>query len=217
MRFLAIILALGLTCAVGAPVLAGETGAPGVTIWRGKPGDHTAKDSVTDLPSWIRAWRDRVTVNGADPIPKEIHKRFRHAFPAGLFDWAHYRISGDDRLWRQAARRGYGSALVLVLDDVIVFRTADATRNHTLWYDGLAQAQDFRRRGPDRVVADRVAADRSATIVREIGPRVYPYPFLYPRWNRQRPPATGQGADDPGRIAVPGKIIVKPVNPFQND
>ncbi len=222
MRFLAIILAVGLFVGLETSALAGDTGASGVTVWRGKPGHHAAKEPGTDLPGWIRMWRGRLAVNGLDTIPKEIHKRFRHAFPAGLFDWARYRISADDRLWRQAARRGYGNALVLVLDDVILFRTADAARNHTLWYNGLAQAQDFRRGGPDKVAADRVAADRVAadrlgTIVRKIGPRVhtYPYPFLYPRWNRQHLPATEQDAGGPGRITVPGKVFVNPANPFQ--
>lgn len=201
----------------GLPAVAGETGGGGVTVWRGEPGSHRDTAEKPRFDDWIRDWRTRISTP-ISPISKETQKRFRHAFPAGLFDWAHFTILGDDRLWRQAAHRGYGGALLLVLDDLIVFRTADAARHHALWYEGLAEAQNFRRFGVARTVTPKPLGPK-----RHIGKRPQPYPgydtrYLYPGWRLRGQGEVGnEQAQSPGQITVPGSIIVQPVNPFQNE
>ncbi|RVU38699.1 hypothetical protein EOI86_05350 [Hwanghaeella grinnelliae] len=213
MRFLATILALLLPILAG-PVLAQDAG---VTVWRGKPGHYGDANHGREMAAWIREAQGHLGV-GAAAIPKDIHKRFRIAFPAGLFDWARFRVGGTDRFWRQAARRGYGNGLVLVLGDVILFRTEDAARNHTLWYAGLEQAQNFRRFGIEKALERSGAAQRTATPTRLLGRNrihTYPYRFLYPRWKTPRGKPPDETAPKP--ITVPGKIIVKPVNPFLNE
>ena len=221
MRFRATILTITLLALAG-PCLAQDTG---VTVWRGQPGHYGGPDHGPDhgpnhgrdMAAWIREAQTRLGA-GAAPIPKDIHKRFRNAFPAGLFDWARFQIGGSDRFWRQAAGRGYGNGLVLVLGDVILFRTEDAARNHTLWYAGLEQAQTFRRFGIEKALHRSGAVQRPATPTRRLGPNrihTYPYRFLYPRWS----PPQGQppGGTAPNPITVPGRIVVEPVNPFQKD
>ena len=217
MRLSAIILVPGLVALTGLPTMAAED-LPGVTVWRGAPGAGQGYGQSEDLTDWIRTWRNRALAAGVDPIPKDIHKRFRHAFPAGLFDWAHYRIFTDESLWRQAAGIGYGTGLVLVLDDVILFRTADAAGNHTAWYDGLSKAQTFRRHGVE------MAAEGSPPVqTRHLGPsREYYYPYRYRLLQNGAAGRDGQRAPPSGNIVVDPKIIVEPkigvepANPFRN-
>lgn len=213
MRFLATSLAIILLTLAG-PCLAQDTG---VTVWRGQPGHYRDPSHGREMAVWIRDAQGRLGAVAA-PIPKDIHKRFRHAFPAGLFDWARYRIEVVDVFWRQAARRAYGNGLVLVLGDVILFRTEDAARNHTLWYAGLEQAQNFRQFGIEKALERSSAGQRTEKPARRLGPdriHTYPYRFLYPR----RAPMRGQPPDGTAQnpITVPGRIVVEPVNPFHND
>lgn len=225
MRFRATFLTIMLLALAG-PCLAQDTG---VTVWRGQNGNFGDPDTDPDsghghwhghgheMAAWIRDAQGRLGA-GATSIPKDIQKRFRHAFPAGLFDWARFRVGGTDRFWRQAARRGYGNGLVLVLDDVILFRTGDAARNHTLWYAGLEQARRFRHLGIEKALKRSSVGQRTAMPAWRLGPRTtytYTYNFLYPRWA----PPLGNPPDGTARspITVPGRIVVEPVNPFHND
>lgn len=206
------VLLIGMALTDAAPVSAQQTEVPGVTIWRGTPADRTDRHHGQELSDWLADWRGRITAEGVEPIPKAMQKRFRQAFPAGLFDWARFRLWEDGRIWRQAARYGYGNGLVLVLDDVILFRTADSAGSHTAWYDGLAQAQEFRRFGPEKVLARRTPPKTRYLGAPNQARPYYVYPYTAPGQGPIVPPPDGSAG-----IKVPGKIIVKPVNPFQND
>lgn len=200
------------------PAEAGDATGTGVTVWRGAPGawqgNGAGQGDRHGLADWIRDWHGRIEPADISPIPKDIHKRFRHAFPAGLFDWARFGVVGDERLWRQACRRGFGTPSVIVLDDLILFRSADAALSHAAWYQGLEQAQAFRRHGVEKTAGSRQAKPT----VRRLGPRhvyTYPYRFLYPRWRSpQGRPDVGDGG---AALTVPGQILIQPKNPFANE
>lgn len=219
MRYRSLVFAACLSVApfgVAPTALAGNAGS--VDVHRGAPGASGKHDSAPDLAGWIRKRHGNAVKAGVQPIPKDIHKRFRHAYPAGLFDWAAFRIGGDDWIWREAARLGYGNALVLVLDNVILFRTADAARNQSLWFDAFGLAQDYRHFGLEKAVAQR----RNQPIHRLGAQDGFVYP---PRHSNRKhayriepnngPVAPVRSSGYPG-VTVPGKITVQPKNPFRN-
>jgi len=127
--------------------------------------DATNQIAGEALAQWIIASRGDVLRGGVQPIPAAIRERLAGHFPAALLDRVRYRIGiGNDLALPSRAFRA--NAAAITLDEVIAFRTGDATADVHLWAHELTHVQQYQRWGvrgfAQRYTLDHDGVEREA-------------------------------------------------------
>ena len=98
------------------------------------------------LAPWIRASKRSVETAGVQPIPTLIRNEVRGFYSDDFLNSVRYRI-GSGNEFAVPANVFRGGAVAVVLDNVVVFRDAEAAQSAVLWAHELQHVAQYRQWG----------------------------------------------------------------------
>lgn len=94
------------------------------------------------LVAWIEQMRDDARRRGVRPVPPELRAELEGHVPAAVLDRLGYRVD-DTRLSVQRGLFVLGDTPAVTVDDVILFRDAEAASNVVLWAHEIHHAVQY--------------------------------------------------------------------------